>query len=353
MAISIRVTDITNQKIVPIIVDQTLDSNVFMARTFQSGVKSWNTGPLLQIPIQVSNPTTGGSYSGIANFGTALSNNTTKFSFEPKAYEQTVTIGGIEKSLNETTDAQAVSLVKSTMEIAQNRMTDQVGSLLYGLGSGDDFDGLGVIVDDSTATSTYGGLTRSTYPVINATKTAASGGVLSMSVLATLLRAVSAAGSGRQYPTLALTTEAGFDLYESLALPTVQSNYQALEYKYVTGTSTQTTTQDALKGTMGFRCLTYRGIPVVADEKQTSGQWHFLNENYLNWYSLKSTDLMTVPSVGSAVDGVEQPKGTPIQWRNLMMPTAQFAQIGFFNLMGQLVSSQPRRNGVLTGLTTV
>jgi hypothetical protein len=201
-----RVTDITQDKFVPLVVDQTLNSNVFMARVFTGGTKRWQGETLVQ-PIQVSNPTTGGSFSGIDSFATSLSNNTQKLRFEPKAYYQSVVISGIEEAVNSGSEAQVLGLVQVSMEIAQNRMTDQVGNLLYSTGASDDFEGLGIIVDDSTDTSSYGQLSRSTYSVINATRTAASGGVLDLDFLAGLVRSAASAGTNKAYPTLGLTTE--------------------------------------------------------------------------------------------------------------------------------------------------
>jgi hypothetical protein len=48
--------------------------------------------------------------------------------------------------------------MKVTMEEGQNAMLDSVGTQVYGVGTGDDFLGLGAIVDDGTNTSTYGWL---------------------------------------------------------------------------------------------------------------------------------------------------------------------------------------------------
>lgn len=354
MIFSNRVTDITQDKFVPLVVDQTLNSNVFMARVFAGGTKRWQGETLVQ-PIQVSNPTTGGSFSGIDNFVASLANNTQKFRFEPKAYYQSVVVGGIEEAVNSTSEAQVLSLVSVSMDIAQNRMTDQVGNLLYLTGAGDDFEGLGIIVDDSTDTSTYGQLARATFSVINATRTAATAGVLDLDFMASLVRSAAAASGGKSYPTLGLTTEAVWDLYESLLTPTVNANYAALEYKYVTANTRngQTAKEDALRGTQGFRSLTYRGIPLVADEKATSGALFFLNENYLDWYSLKSNKLKSVPSLTDSVETVDQPKSAPIQWKEFQMPTAQFAEIGQFILMGNYVTSQPRRHAKGVSITTV
>jgi hypothetical protein len=348
-----RVTSITQDQFVPTVVDQILDSNVFMARTFMRDVKRWS-GETLRIPIQVSKSTTGGSFSGVDTFDTSASNNTRRLSFEPKGYYQSVVIPGIEKAVNATT-AQVLNLVKVSLEIAKNSMADSVGTKLYGLGAGDDFDGLGVIVDDTTDTSTYGSLSRTTYAVLNATVTA-SGGSLTLALMAGLARGVSAASSSRQAFTMGLSNETVWDLYESLLTPTVQANYTANGYPLVTAYSKPGVTvrgEDALKGMQGFNALSYRGRPIVADEKADAQTLWFLNENFINWYSLKDRDLKDV-SVANDVDGVysEGNKSQPIQLKPFQMPTAQYAEVAQLIMLGNLISSQPRRQGKLTGITT-
>jgi len=348
-----RVTSITQDQFVPTIVDQILDSNVFMARMLGAGAKRWS-GETLRQPIQVSKSTSGGSFSGVDTFDTTAQNNTRRLSFEPKGYYQSVVIPGIEKAVNKTS-AQVLSLVKTSLEIAKNSMCDGVGTLFYGLGTGDDFEGLGNIVDDTTDTSTYGTLSRTTYSVLNATVTA-SGGTLTLALMAGLARGVSAASSSKQAFTMGLSNETVWDLYESLLTPTVQANYTANGYPMVTSYSkpgAMMRGEDALKGMQGFNALSYRGRPIVADEKADAQTLWFLNENYLNWHSLKDADLKSVPAV-SIIDGVyaEGKKSQPIQLKEFQMPTAQYAEVAQLIMLGNFTSSQPRRQGKLTGITT-
>jgi len=347
-----RVTSITQDQFVPTIVDQILDSNVFMARTFMRDVKRWN-GETLRIPIQVSKSVSGGSFSGVDVFDTTAQNNTQRLSFEPKGYYQSIVIPGIEKAVNATT-AQVLNLVKVSLEIAKNSMCDGVGDKLYGIGTGDNFDGLGSIVDDGTATSTYGTLSRTTYPVLNATNTG-SGGTLTLVLMASLVRGTSAASSSRQAFTMGLSNETVWDLYEKLLTPTVQANYSANGYGQVTAYSKPGVTvkgEDALKGMQGFNAISYRGRPIVADEKADAQTLFFLNENYINWYSLSDRDLQNVPAA-SNIDGVySDTKSQPIQLKPFQMPTAQYAEVAQLIMLGNLISSQPRRQGKLTGITT-
>jgi hypothetical protein len=62
---------------------------------------------------------------------------------------KTSAVSGGEASLNKT-DGEFLDLMKVTMEEAQNAMLDSIGTQVYGVGTGDDFLGLGAIVDAGT-----------------------------------------------------------------------------------------------------------------------------------------------------------------------------------------------------------
>lgn len=355
MALSNRVTSITEEKYVPASIDGVLNSNVFTSRLFMRENKNWS-GRQLMIPLQYAKPTSGGSFSGVGDFDTALQDTRVRQTFEHKMFYQNVSIAGGEASLNKT-DAEVLDLVKITLEEAQNAMVDTIGNQLYGTGSGDQFTGLGAIVDDGTNTSTYAGLSRTTYTMLDSATEAAAGGALSFSLMATTMRGASAAGSKRQRPSIIVTTETGWDLLESLFVPTTQANYDAVSRVNVTTYSKPGVTfkdQDSLKGHYGFEALCWRGIPVVADEKADSGTMFFLNEEYLHWYNLKGVGL-TSYKVASNVDSVysEYSRVYPIQWTGFNKPDAQYADVGQFLALGNLISGSTRRHGKATGITTV
>lgn len=357
VTVSDRVLSITEEKYVPTVIDAVLNSHVFLARVFQREVKRWS-GRTLQIPIQVTKPTSGGSFAASDTFDTAAQDTRRRQEFGTKMFYQNVTILGSEASTNNT-DAEVLDIVKTTMEEAQNAMCDSIGDLLYDTGAGNDFQGLGKIVDDGTNTSTYGELSRTTYSLLNSTVQAASGGVLDLDLFATVYRGASAASSRNQTPTVILTTETVFDLYESLLTPTVRQNYESYGRPVVTAYSKPGTTMqmsNALQsGTAGFEVLSWRGRPVVADEKQDSGVMHMLNENYLHWYKLRGYGLKEYQVNSGKVDSVasETSKTYPVQWKPLQMPHNQYSDIGQFIALGNLISGHTRRHGKATGITTV
>ena len=350
-----RVISITEESYVPASIDGVLDSNVFYSRLFKRETKRWG-GRQILVPLQFAKPTTGGTFAGAGNFDTAAQNTRVRQTFTHAQFYQNVTVVGGEASLNRT-DGEVLDLIKLSLEEACNAMSDSMGDQMYGTGTGDDFNGLGLIVDDGTDTSSYAGLSRTTYPQLNSTLQAAAGGALSFDLMATLMRGASAASSKRQRPSVIVTGEQEWDFLESLFTPTINANYGAEHRGMITTYSKPGVTfksQDALAGHFGFEVLVWRGIPVVADEKQDSGVMHFLNEEYLHWYNLPGVGLNNY-KVSGKVDGVnsEFAKSYPIQWSGFDKPFNQYAQIGQFIMLGNLISGQTRRHAKATAITTV
>jgi hypothetical protein len=352
--LSNRVISITEESYVPAVIDGVLNSNVFLARTFMRSQKKWS-GRQMQVPLQYAKPASGGSFSGVGDFDTALQDTRVRQTFSHAQFYQNISVSGSEASLNKT-DGEVLDLIKVTMEEGQNAMLDSIGSQIYGVGTGDDFLGLAGIVDDGTSTSTYAGLSRTTYPQLNSTLV--NNATLSFANMASVVRGASAAGTGRQRPSIVVTTETVWDLLESLYTPTIQSNYQALSHVQVTAYSKPGVAfkdQDSLKGQAGFEALYWRGLPIVADEKCPSGFAYFINEEYLNWYNLAGVGLTNYKVNNANVDSVYSELGAtyPIQWSGFDKPYNQYAQIGQFLMLGNLVSGSTRRHGLQYGITTV
>lgn len=347
-----RVTTITQDKFIPSIVDQINNSNVYTCRVLASP-RPWS-GETVKQPVQTANSTTGGSFSGLDTFSTAATNTRSTMSWNVKAFYQSIVIPGIEKAVNAVSETRVLSLVAAQMEEAKNSAINTLGGLFYGVGSGDDIEGLELIVDDGTNTSTYGGVTRSTNTWVNAGVTA-SVGDLTLLVMSQMDDEVSAASSTQESPSIIITTKNIWTFYEQLLNPTVVAQYQTLGYPQVNAYTPvgQMMRGAELKGGAGFNSLTFRGKPVVADDKCPSGVMYFLNERYLEFQKLTSPDLQAIGMANQVTEGVYSDKTAPsaFQLKELQMPTNQFGEVGQLILMGNNIARQPRRNGKLTGVT--
>ena len=374
-----RVTAITYNDIMPTIVDAVNNSNILTARVM-SNVKNWK-GVNMKQPIRIANSTTGGSFDGLDQFDTSTTNNTRSLTWYVKAYEQSVVIPGIEKAVNGNSDKQVISLVTDRLDEAKISLTQAIGTLLYGMGNGKDIEGLGLIVDDGgdllygmgngkdieglglivddgTATSNYGGLAR-TVAGNAADVTAATGGAITLDLVGAEFSAVSAAGAANEAPTMGLTTQAVWDLFEKILGTKIHANYETTSiagYNKVSGKTPMGTSIPAaeLKGAAGFNAISFRGRPVVADDKCTSGVFFWLNERYLEFRRLISKDLKQVSSVPEKTEGPDEDIKQPsfLQLKDFMAPINQFGEIGALIVMGNYICRAPRRQGKITGITT-
>ena len=353
-----RVKDITYNDILPSIVDFVNNSNIFTARV-TSSPKNWK-GVTVTQPITIANSATGGSFDGLDQFDTSATNNTRVLTWYVKAYEQSVVVPGIEKAVNGNSEKQVLSLVATRMDEAKNSLSNSLGDLLYGYGTGKDIEGLGLILDNGTATSSYGGITRADLPAVNADVTAAGSGTLTLDLVSAEFDNVSAAGSGQEAPTIALTTKAIWSMFEKLLNGKLQMQYTATSitgYNRVSGKTPIGVSVPAsqLKGALGVDSISYRGKNVVADDKCPTGRFAWLNENYIEFRRLLSSDLKSVSSRNEVTEGVYKDIEMPsfLQLRDFMSPVNQFGEIGALIVMGNLICRQPRRQGVITGITTI
>lgn len=351
-----RVTTVTQDEILPSVIDNVLGDNWITYRIISNG-KKW-VGVTLDRPIKISKSDLGGSFSGLDTHSTSTVETRVKMSYKLKGYEMPVVIPSMEKVVNRT-PAQVINLVRIEVESAQEDACDDLGDMFYGDGTGNsskDFEGWDNLIDDGTTLSTIGGLTRSAYtPNLDSTRTA-SGGTMTMNKIATLIAGVSAGSAIRQSPSILDSDETVWNLYESLQLPTVRANYEAHGLPVMTRQSKAPVRGAELKAAGGFTALTFRGIPWVADEKCTAQTLWAANERYLQWYGASDADLKAI-NLGSAdIEGVYQEipsKNVGFQWTGFMRPINQYGEVAHIYLLGNQVCWHPRRQGRLTGITGV
>jgi hypothetical protein len=273
---------------------------------------------------------------------------------------QSIVIPGIEAAINGNTESQVIKLLTAKMDEAKISMADAIGSELYGFGLGKAFDGLGNIIDDGTNTPAIGGLSRTTYPFLKADVTAVQNGVLTLSYLSSEFDNASAASSTSESPTLGLTTKAIWTFVEGLMQPMLSAKYESTAvkgYDRVDGKTPMGTSvpmgSTELSGAGGFISLSWRGRPMVADDKATTGTLFWVNEKYLDFATQKSPELREIGSTVEAMEGFYEdvPFPSAFQFRDLMSSVNQLGQVGVVILLGNLIERQPRRNGKLIGIT--
>lgn len=348
-----RVNNITLQDYNASVVDTISKSSQIM-KGVVSRPERWN-GRSYSSPIFTNNSQLGTSFKGTEPFDTSIDYNTQQMTWFPTGYAQPVGVSIVERSINATPSG-VVDLYKSSYQYAQNSMITALGNIFYGLGNGNDFDGLGVIVDDGISTASYAGLARATFPTINGFVSAASAGVLDLDLMAAADDGATISGDESETPNKIMATQTTWSLYESLLSPTVSARYEGQGGSFVDG-STQlnqkVSQNDALWLKGGATSVSFRGKPLIRDQKCTAGQMIGLNDK---WFYFRSLKLMGLDLIATAEDvtagAYESYKVSAFQFREPLMPVNQLAEVGIFVIYGQFYCENPNRNFKITGITT-
>lgn len=348
-----RVNNITLQDYNASVVDTINKSSEIMKRVV-SRPERWN-GRSYSSPIFTNNSQLGQSFKGTENFDTSIDYNTQQMTWFPTGYAQPVGVSVVERSINATPSG-VVDLYKSSYQYAQNSMITALGNIFYGFGNGNDFDGLGVIVDDGTSTASYAGLTRATFPTINGFVSAASGGVLTLDFMAALDDGATISGNLSETPNVLMSNRTVWSLYESLLNPTTQARYDATGGSFVDGSTAvkqAVSSSDGLTLQAGANSLQYRGKDYVRDDKATPQTLFGLNEMWFYFKSLKLTGLDLIATQEDVTNGAyESYNVSAFQFREPLMPVNQLAEVGIFVMYGQFYCENPNRNFKGTGITT-
>jgi hypothetical protein len=240
------------------------------------------------------------------------------------------------------------------MDVAKNALKDKLGTALTGLGLGDAIEGLDLMTDNSTSSSTYGTLSRTTYgSVINGQLNAVT--TLTLTAIGTQFDACTPANTS-EGTTLALTTKTVWGYVESLLDPKTRQMYANVP-TYVSQYTENggAVTSAELGGASGFTAIFFRGVPFVKDEKVASGKIYTLNEGSIDFARLDFPQMKAVALSNEATKGVYsgEPAPSSFQITEMMNPYNQLGDIGHIIVYGNLINRNPVRSGVVTGVTGI
>lgn len=338
----------TAQSLAPYVVDGLHNGSVYPARLMTNPVE-WDEGQYMQQPIQVEENDNGGDFVGMPVFDVSAQNTDQNLKWLAKGKRQSIVIPWAEIAHNKT-KAGVIKLVGRKMDVAKNALKDKLGTTLTGLGLGDAIEGLDLMTDNSTLSSTYGTLSRTTYgSVINGQVNAMV--TVSLSALSTQIDACTPANSA-EGTTLMVGTKTFFGYVETLLDPKTRQMYENIP-SYVSAYTPDGGTVKAaeLGGAAGFTAIFHRGIPLVKDEKNASGRTYFLNEPSIDFARLDFPQMKTVKLSNEVTRGVfsKEPAPTAFQITELMNPYNQLGDIGHIIAYGNLINRNPVRSGVTTG----
>lgn len=341
---SLNIQTTTNQYLAPAWVDQVLRDNFFFGEVL-SKTKKWDGSQML-FPIKYQKGVGSVAFNGFDFLPTTQQPVTVNMTFYPTFVATNVALAGSDLSVNKT-PMQTVNLLETMMKSRAQDGADDIGNFFQGNGTsfgGKAPAGLGNIVDNGTVAATYGGLSRATYSGLNATVTASSG-TISLLKVRTLANAIT---DGQVQPTLALTDYTTWAYFEQLLMPFQRNNYTDNFKSMKAGTG--------YKGGIG---LIWDGLEIYRDKKVTTGNFYLLNLDFLhfyglNWWEGKPVSLMDKEIEGNIYDYVNPSSSAKaFTWTGWIRAYNQGAINGFMVLGGQLICTDPFRNGVLTGITGI
>ncbi len=264
--------------------------------------------------------------------------------YNPRFVAANVALAGTDILANNTAQ-KVLDLTQVEMVSRAQDLADGLGTMAFSDGTGNNSKnilGLAALVDNGNNVGTIGGLSRSTYPTLQST--VISSAILSLNGLRTLYNDIVDAGV---VPTRVYTDFPTWQLYEQLLQP------QEKIYKEVNIVPNY-------KGYSGFDGLMFSGLEIVPDRKCTTGYLYMLNEDFLNFYALdadlsqfedsRKVDVASKLFTGNQYNEVGS---LGFFWTGFIKTTQQYAFNSFIVLGGNLLTDNPRRHGVQTGITGI
>ncbi len=359
-----RVDNFGNRKLYTKVVDQVLNSATVYSRYVSQG-KPFE-GKTEDVTYNVTQDTSGQFFTGLETLNSSATNTTVTGSYAHTAFTQPV-VSILRGSFGNVGTLGIINLDTFKYENAMAQALVALGSAIYGTGSANQPLGFAAIIDDSTNVATIGGLSRATYPVLEATLTAYASGKLTLATMGTQYDTAIAPGLTIETPNIAYTTATIFSLYEQLLAPNVRATYQEVGYDRVGLRSKfgQRNTAELRNGA-GFNGLSYRDIHILRDGQATAQILWMVNEEYIAWHGrtevpeeyadvLEKVDLGTMEAYeGTGAQNLDLPSefnGWFYQ-KPLTIPE-QAGRLGRVYCIGQMIPRSFRRHSKGTSITGV
>lgn len=340
---NVNVTTTTNQYLAPAWVDQVLRDNFFFGEILAKSEK-WNGAQML-FPIKYQKGVASVAFNGFDLLPISQQPVSVNMTFYPTFVATNVALAGSDLSINKTQLA-TLNLMTTMMESRSQDQADDIGNFFQSDGSsfgGKAPAGLLNIVDNGTISANYGGLSRTTYTGLNATVTASSG-TISLLKVRQLWNSIS---DGPVRPDTIITDYTTWAYFEQLLTPFQRNTMTSFEAGRTQNGSAS-----------GYADLIWDGMKVYRDKKVTTGYFYMLNTKFLKFYGLNWWEGSKVTPAAKNIKGNvyaegDYAPGNAFTWTGWIRAYNQGAINGFMILGGQLLCTDPFRNGVLTGVTGV
>ena len=339
---NVNITTTTNQYLAPAWVDQVLRDNFFFGEIL-ANTKKWDGSQML-FPIKYQKGVASVAFNGFDQLPTNQQPVSVNMTFYPTFVATNVALSGSDLSVNKT-PSQKLNLLKTMMKSRAQDGADDIGNFFQGDGTafgGKAPAGLGNIVDNGSVAATYGGLSRAIYPGLNATVNPAPAGKLSLLLIRQTANGIT---DGRVAPTFAITDYTTWSYMEQLLMSFQRNTYSDF------------TDMDAGSGYKA-KGIIWDGLTVYKDKKILAGDFYLLNLDYLNFYGLNWWEGEAVSLKDENIKGniyMYNPANATkaFTWTGWIKAYNQGAINGFMIMGGQLICTDPFRNGKITGVTGI
>jgi hypothetical protein len=301
MALIDQLTAITQELILPKLVDNVKTSNVILERLFKKGTKH-GAALHIQQPLEYAFGT-GGWYSGYDKLDTTPSEEITAAAYDWRQGYGVMQISRTDE-LKNAGKRGVVKLLNAKRKNAEKGLRDRMGTALFGVGGSKDIDGFRTLVSDS---ATVGGIA-----VADASwwvSKTVSDTVLTLPSLNDLFVECT---EESEHPTIGVTTKANFKRIWNQ----IQPAQRLVDSKM------------ANAGFSNVSTIEFNGAPIVVDSHCPANYFFWLNENYL--------DLVTHEDENFRFD----------PWRK---PTDQEAALAKVFWAGNITTSNRRMHGFCSG----
>lgn len=272
-------------------------------------------GESIIIQLMYGKNSTVKSYDGYEVLDTTPQEGLTAVKFPWKQVAGSISISRKEERQN-SGEARLINLLQSKVQQCEISMRDSMNGMFFGDGTGNgskDIFGLQLLVEEGTAWGTLAGIDRSDTLNTwwrNQWASGGSGFATSYAGLNKMRTMYNSTSRGNEHPDFGVTDQTSFELYEQMLVPLERF-------------------EDKTTGDAGFTNLKLKGMVLGYDEQCTGGYMWFLNSKYLEFVVDKESDLVTT---------------------DFVRPENQDAKVAQILMMGNLVTSNAARQGLLTAI---
>lgn len=365
---SARVDTLGNRELYTKVVDQILNSSTYASRVMSDGLRF--ASKTVDFTLDVTQDNHGQWVTGLETLNAAATSTTVTTSYAQTAFTIDKMSIMLESFANTGANA-IIDLDTYKYEKIAAQALQQIGQAVYGQGTANQMHGLESLVDNGTNAGSIGGVSRTTYAVLDAYVAAASSNKLTLAQMDTMSDNVRAASMLSENPNIGLTTKAIFSLYGQLLQPTVRQMYDAMGGSEFLPLREKTAKRPEKSLGAGFMSLSYRTLSLIDDDQMTNvglNNMYFLNEynDYLAWYGreevpeewkdvLEKVDFGEFDAYeGTGAMAVEMPSEyNGWYYQKDMVVPYQAGKIARFWVIGNFLCKAFRRQGKLTGITGI